>query len=86
MNQGCGATLVGDKYVVTAAHCTEGARASDIYVQLGDTSFDTTYDSVSITVPVKKIIQHPRYDGNTLTNDISILQLRTKVSLTNSFR
>ena len=82
MNQGCGATLVGDKYVVTAAHCTEGARASDIYVQLGDTSFDTTYESVSITVPVKKIIQHPRYDGNTLTNDISILQLRTKVSLT----
>ena len=81
-NQGCGGTLVGDRYIVTAAHCTDGMRASDIYVQLGDTSFDTNFDTFAMTLPVKKIIQHPRYDGNTLANDISILQLRTSVSLT----
>ena len=84
-DQGCGGTLVGDNYVITAAHCTDGMRASDLNVQLGDTSFDTTFESFSMTVGVKRIIQHPKYnsyDSANYANDISILLLKKKVSLT----
>ena len=82
MNQGCGGTLVGDKYVVTAAHCTDGASPSSLYVQLGDTSLDTDFESVAFTVPVAAIKQHPDYDSSTTANDISVLELQTAISLT----
>ena len=72
---------MGDNYVITAAHCTDGMRASKLYVGLGETSFDTTFESFSKTIQVKKIIQHPQYDSSTFANDISILQLKKKISL-----
>ena len=81
MNQGCGGTLVGDTYVITAAHCTDGMRPNNLFVRLGETSLDTSYESYSKTIGVKKIIQHPAYDSSTFANDISILQLKKKISL-----
>ena len=80
-HQGCGGTLVGDKYVITAAHCTEGLSASDLKVRLGDTSLDTEYEANAYTMSVKTIKQHPQYDSFTLANDISILELDSTISL-----
>jgi len=79
--QGCGGSLVGDKYVVTAAHCTEGQSPSSLFVRVGDTSLDEEFEAVAFTIGVAAIKQHPQYNSGTLQNDISVLELTEAVSL-----
>ena len=82
INLRCGGTLVGDRYVVTAAHCTEGNDASDLWVRVGDTSMDEEFEANSFTVEVSKKRQHPDYNSWTLENDIAVLELSWSLSLT----
>lgn len=71
----CGASLIADKYVLTAAHCIEGASPSQLQVALG---IHSQANSPSKQVlQVEKIIPHQSYDGNALKNDIAILKLKT---------
>ena len=74
--------MVGDKYVITSAHCTVGYDPSGLFVQLGDTSLDTNQEVASFTKAVSRIINHPNYNTQTVANDISILVLASRISLT----
>ena len=80
--QGCGGALVGDSYVVTAAHCTDGQSPSQLKVVVGDTTLAVGTETTSFVVNVKAIKQHPNYGQNGIDNDISVLELETPVSLT----
>jgi len=81
--QACGGTLVGDKYVITSAQCTLNVVAAKLSVRIGDTSLGTDQEvNGAVTIKVKEIITHPEYDYETYRNDIAILVLKKKVSLT----
>ena len=80
-SQGCGGTLVGSRYVVTAAHCTDGASPSNIKVAIGETSFALANEATSFIINVKTIKQHPSYVSSNTQNDISVLELDEAVDL-----
>ena len=75
VDQGCGGALVADRYVVTAAHCTDGQQAAGLKVAVGDTTFALGNEAASFIVGVKTIKQHPDYDPSNTQNDISVLEL-----------
>ena len=78
----CGGTLIGDKYVITAAHCTEGLPTEALTVVVGDTTLDIPDDSVSFVAKIIRSTHHPDIDFETLKNDIAVLELAEAVNLT----
>merc|ERR1711962_924812 len=80
--QSCGGTLVGDRYVITAAHCTE-RDPSAIKVLIGDTNLAIANDTTRFIKDVAEIRQHEDYRINyvSVENDIAVLVLSTPVDL-----
>ena len=77
----CGGSLVGDKYVITAAHCLRGYSPEDVAVIIGDTSIAVDNEAQSIKVDAFSFTRHPQYNSTSHENDIAVIELKDKIDL-----
>jgi len=81
----CGASVIGSKHLLTAAHCTQAVTdyGIDYQVLVGAHSLSNPASSQERFNPAK-FIQHSGYDDSTYDNDIAIIVLSGEIDFTKS--
>ncbi|XP_049692546.2 trypsin, alkaline C isoform X2 [Helicoverpa armigera] len=80
--QSCGGTILNNRSILTAAHCTIGDRANQWRFRVGS----TFANSGGIVHNVQQIINHPNYNHAIFDNDFAILRSVTVISFNNNVR
>ncbi|XP_025924770.1 transmembrane protease serine 9 isoform X2 [Apteryx rowi] len=70
----CGATIIGDRWLLSAAHCFNETNPEEIKAYMGTTSLNGT-DENTVKVDVARVIQHPLFNPIILDFDVAILEL-----------
>jgi len=78
----CGASLISDSHLLTAAHCVDGLYPADLRVRLGEWQVNTFDEPLPYQdVNVKAITVHPEYVKKNVWNNIAILELEYPIVL-----
>jgi secreted trypsin-like serine protease len=72
----CGASFLGGKWVLTAAHCVDSENASQFKMNVGE--YDLS-DGAENAIEIANIFIHPLYESGGFNNDIALVELVSTV-------
>ncbi|XP_069072423.1 transmembrane protease serine 9 [Pleurodeles waltl] len=71
----CGATIVNEKWLVSAAHCFNDYQDPAVWSAILGTTTMSGTDSSSVTAMITQIIKHPLYNPDSADYDVAVLEL-----------
>jgi len=78
----CSASIIGDSWLVTAAHCVVGVAPSEIFAFAGITNLSER--SSQNALGISGITINPSWNPTTFNGDIALLQLTTPLTYSNN--
>ncbi|XP_019512782.1 PREDICTED: transmembrane protease serine 9 isoform X1 [Hipposideros armiger] len=70
----CGATVVGDRWLLSAAHCFNHTKVELVRAHLGTVSL-TGIGGSPVKMGLKRAVLHPQYNPSILDFDVAVLEL-----------